>query len=155
VDPDGWLGPLPMKPENVASAAFFGADAEAAFETGPLSATASYALLLSYDLADGRTLADDIRVANMPVHTVKLEPAFSAGPAKIALRGTWRSERYQSPTLTLDPVLLLGARAEFRATETIDIYVDGENLLNQVYTETDGYPMPGITLKAGVRIVLE
>ncbi len=155
VDPDGWLGPLPMKPENVAAAAFFGADAEASLEAGPVSVTASYALLLSYDLADGRTLADDVRVANLPVHTIKLESAFAAGPLTVRGRASWRSERYQSSTPALDPVLLLGARAEFRASGTVGIYLDGENLLNQAYSETDGYPMPGITLKAGVRIVLD
>lgn len=155
VDPDGWLGPLPMKPENVAAAAFFGADAEASLEAGPVSVTASYALLLSYDLSDGRTLADDVRVANIPVHSIKLEPSFTGGPLKVSCRASWRSERYQSPALTLEPVLLLGARADFQAAETVGIYLDGENLLNQAYSEMDGYPMPGITLKAGVKIVLE
>ncbi len=151
-DPDG---DFVWRPENLAAAAFLGADAEATFEAGPLTVSASYALLLSYDLADGRTLADDVRIANLPVHTVKLEPAFSAGPARVALRGSWRSERYQSSGPSLDPVLLLGARAEFQAYEDVSFYLDGENLLNRAYVEMNGYPMPGITLKAGVRIVLE
>ena len=154
VDPDGF-GPLPMKPENTAAAAFFGADAQASYEAGPLSVSASYALLLSYDLSSGQTLADDVRVANLPVHTIKLEPVFAAGPLKVSLRGHWRSERYQTFPPNLDPVFLLGARLDFQAATAVSVYLDGENLLNQAYFESNDYSMPGITLKAGVRIVLD
>ncbi len=150
-DPDG---DFVWRPENLAAAVFFGADAEASFKDGPLSVSASYALLLSYDLSFGKTLADDVRVPNKPVHTVKLEPALQTGPVRMTARGSWRSERYQSPTVTLDPVLLLGARMEWEASRNLAVYLDGENLLNKAYSEMDGYPMPGITLKAGVRIVM-
>lgn len=151
-DPDG---DFVWRPENLAASAFIGADAAVAVHAGPVSVSASYGLLLTYDLADGRTLANDVRIANYPVHTVKLEPVYSDGFGKVSLRGSWRSERYQSPTITLDPVLLLGARVELRVAENADVYLDGENLLNRAYAEMDGYPMPGITLKAGLRIVLD
>ncbi len=151
-DPDG---DFIWRPENIAAAAFFGADAEASCKAGPVSISASYALLLSYDLSSGQSLADNARVANLPVHTIKLGPAFAAGPLKVSGRASWRSERYQSSPPKLDPVLLLGARVELQTHEGVSVYLDGENLLNQAYVETSGYPMPGITLKAGVRIVLD
>ncbi|HSV56580.1 MAG TPA: hypothetical protein VLH39_05660, partial [Magnetospirillaceae bacterium] len=66
-----------------------------------------------------------------------------------------RSNRYRSSMVTLDPVFLLGARIEFTANRGLSFYLDGENLLNAVYAEMEGYPMPGITLKARVKIVLD
>lgn len=143
------------RPENLSAAAFFGADAAVSADIGAIDLTASYSLLLSYDLAGGQSLADDVRVANVPVHFIKLEPSLAAGSAVLRLRASWRSERYQSPITTLDPVLLLGGRAEFKAADKVDVYLDGENLLNAAYTEMPGYPMPGITLKAGVRVTLD
>lgn len=151
-DPDGdgvW------RPENLDAAAFFGADAEAGFKLGDLDVTASYALLLSYDLANGQELSDDVRVANIPVHTIKLEPEYALGDVKLSLRGSWRSERYISATKTLEPIFLLGARVQYAVMEGLSVYLDGENLLNADYVETSGYPMPGMTLKTGVRITLD
>ena len=142
-------------PENLSAAAFFGADALASLYIGPVTIATSYSLLLSYDLADGRTAADDLRVANLPVHAVKLEPSIKSGYITVILRGSWRSERYQSPALTLDPVLLLGARIQVDASRSASFYLDGDNLLNAAYSEMNHYPMPGITLKAGVKLTLD
>ncbi|NLJ47212.1 MAG: TonB-dependent receptor, partial [Treponema sp.] len=141
-------------PDNLSAAAFFGADTEASLQSGPLSVSAYYALLLSYDLSSGNTLADEVRVANQPVHTVRLESSYSFGTIKVLARTSWKSE-YDDPFgNTLHPAVLLGARIQYEATDSMLVYLDGENLLNQAYAEMDGYPMPGITLKAGVRIVL-
>ncbi len=151
-DPDGdgvW------RPENLDAAAFFGADAEAGLELGDLDVTASYALTLSYNLANGQELTDDVRVANIPVHTIKLEPAYALGDVKLSLRGSWRSERYINSTKTLDPVFLLGARVQYAVMDGLSVYLDADNLLNADYVETDGYPMPGRTLKTGLRITLD
>ncbi len=152
VDPDDdWV----FVPENLSAAAFFGADAEVSARFGAFGVAASYSLLLSYDLSGGKDLADDVRVANLPVHTVKLEPSYEAGPVKGLLRASWRSERYINETTTLDPVFLLGARVTYKAADAVSVYLDGENLLNAAYSETNGYPMPGVTLTTGVRITLD
>jgi outer membrane receptor protein involved in Fe transport len=151
-DPDGddvW------RPENLDAAAFFGADAEASLELGDLDVTASYALTLSYNLANGQELSDDVRVANIPVHTIKLEPEYALGDVKLSVRGSWRSERYINATTTLQPVFLLGARARYEVLDSVSVYLDADNLLNADYVETSGYPMPGMTLKTGVRITLD
>lgn len=144
-------------PENVAEAAFFGADADVSANLGAFGVNASYALLLSYDLSGGQTIADDVRVTNMPVHTVKLESSYTAGSAKATLRASWRSERRASsysPGI-LESLFLLGARVSCDVADGISVYLDGENLLNASYAEIYGYPMPGVTLKLGVRIVLK
>lgn len=152
VDPDGdWV----YEAENVASAAFFGADADVSADLGVFDVAASYALCLSYDLSDGRTIADSVRVANKPVHTVKLEPSYTSGPIKASINASWRSERYISAATTLDSLFLLGARVAYDVSDVVSVYLGGENLLNASYAEIYGYPMPGVTLKLGVRIVLD
>ena len=142
-------------PENLAAAAFFGADTEAYLQSGPLSVSAYYALLLSYDLSSGNTLADEVRVANQPVHAVRLESSYSFGTMKVLARMSWKSEYADPFGNTLHPAVLLGARIQYEATDSMHVYLDGENLLNQANAEMKDYPMPGITLKAGVRIVLD
>ena len=40
-------------------------------------------------------------------------------------------------------------------SDVVSVYLDGENLLNVDYQEVYSYPMPGVALKLGVRIVLD
>jgi outer membrane cobalamin receptor len=141
--------------ENLDAAAFFGTDAEASLDLGGFDVAASYALLLSYSLAGGKTLSDGARMVNTPVHTIKLEPGYESGGLRLSLRGSWRSERYINATTTLDPVFLLGARAQYAIQDSVSVYLDADNLLNADYVETNGYPMPGMTLKTGIRITLD
>ncbi len=49
---------------------------------------------------------------------------------------------------------VLGARIGYRATKFMNIYVSGHNLLNQDYQINYGYPMPGITVFAGINLKL-
>lgn len=60
------------------------------------------------------------------------------------------------PTVRLetDSFLLWNARASFMATEWLDIFVRGENLLNRKYEMYKGYPMPGATVMCGVSFKL-
>jgi outer membrane cobalamin receptor len=49
---------------------------------------------------------------------------------------------------------LINARAGCRASSFFDVFVKGENLSNRQYQINNGYPMPGITLLAGLNIHL-
>lgn len=48
--------------------------------------------------------------------------------------------------------LLWNARVSYQATDMVQLWVNGDNLLNTDYQINDGYPMPGIAFMAGVNL---
>ena len=56
--------------------------------------------------------------------------------------------------LNKDSFFLWNARVSFKVTRWLDIFVRGENLLNQDYSYYTGYPMPGAVVLAGVSLKL-
>ena len=48
--------------------------------------------------------------------------------------------------------LLWNADIEFRATSSIELYARAENMLNQKYEINAGFPMPGATINAGIKL---
>ena len=48
--------------------------------------------------------------------------------------------------------LLWNARASYQLTDMIQVWVNGDNLLNTKYQINDGYPMPGIAFMAGINL---
>ncbi len=48
--------------------------------------------------------------------------------------------------------LLWNARANYRLTDAVSLFVKGENLLDQTYEINAGYPMPGATFFGGARV---
>lgn len=64
---------------------------------------------------------------------------------------------YASPSPSAQPVLvpnyfLLNARLSVRPLKQLEIFADGNNLLNQQYQINYGYPMPGINFNAGFNV---
>ena len=56
-----------------------------------------------------------------------------------------------NPDITED-FLLWNARVSYQLTDMIQVWVNGDNLLNTKYQINDGYPMPGIAFMAGVNL---
>ena len=56
-----------------------------------------------------------------------------------------------NPDITED-FLLWNARVSYQLTDMIQLWVNGDNLLNTKYQINDGYPMPGISFMAGVNL---
>ncbi len=48
--------------------------------------------------------------------------------------------------------LLWNARVSYQLTDMLQLWVNGDNLLNTKYQINDGYPMPGIAFMAGVNL---
>jgi iron complex outermembrane receptor protein len=64
---------------------------------------------------------------------------------------------YISPIPTVAPVvqpdyLLLNARLSVRPLKLLEVFVAGNNLLNQTYQINYGYPMPGVNFNAGFNV---
>ncbi len=56
------------------------------------------------------------------------------------------------PTKTIPSYLLLNARIAAQPLKNLEVFVMGNNLLNQQYEINDGYPMPGINVLGGVKL---
>ena len=54
--------------------------------------------------------------------------------------------------LAKENYLLWNVRGAFRVANGFELYVKGENLLNQHYEINLGFPMPGATVMGGVNI---
>ena len=67
-----------------------------------------------------------------------------------------RSKAYMIPeySLTRDLLSFLNCNLQYRPTNRITLYARGENLLGQEYEINAGYPMPGATFFAGVKLTL-
>jgi iron complex outermembrane receptor protein len=60
----------------------------------------------------------------------------------------------QSVEVIEDSYQLLGARVGYQATPFLNVYLAGNNLLNQSYQINFGYPMPGINFMGGISLRL-
>jgi len=56
--------------------------------------------------------------------------------------------------VTLDDYVLLRAAASYRASDTVELFLRGENLLDKRYEEVFSYGTPGIGVFAGMRVRL-
>lgn len=72
---------------------------------------------------------------------------FSAGIQ--AISGLYGNDNYKSP---LADYVILNARISAGITPRLRAYVSGENLTDRKYEIMAGYPMPGITILAGVNV---
>ena len=55
-------------------------------------------------------------------------------------------------TVTLDAYTLVGGQVRWKATEALELYVRGENLLDEEYQDVFGYHTPGRGLYFGLRL---
>jgi iron complex outermembrane receptor protein len=56
---------------------------------------------------------------------------------------------HQTETYTL-----VGSKLRYFMNRHLEVFVSGENLLNQKYEVQYGYPMPGVTIFGGVQLKL-
>jgi len=57
-----------------------------------------------------------------------------------------------NPKPLKENVLLVNARINYKSFDWMNLFLRGENLLNQDYEINAGYPMPGTSLYGGVRL---
>jgi vitamin B12 transporter len=103
---------------------------------------------------------DGARRPRVPVHDLALSatvrPAerweFSATTHLVADVQDRISPSYGTfQDVALDDYVLLDAKIAYKPTDTMEIYLRGENLLNQKYQVVRGYGMPGIAVFGGFR----
>ena len=79
---------------------------------------------------------------------------FSTGLQYVGNLVTQASNSIENLPLLTNSFILWNARVSYSATRWLDIFIRGENLLNQKYSMYAGYPMPGTTVFGGVSVNL-
>jgi vitamin B12 transporter len=147
-------------PENVGVAAFLGWDTrgryELSFETGPFETigfSASYQYQASWLLNDSLSFSDNMRIPYMPAHRVGASVDLRWNTGSLLLSGRYESLRYADTgnLLELEPHFLLNVTLNQKLNEDLTLFVAARNILNASYTSFAEYPMPGISVSAGVR----
>lgn len=154
VDPDGWMGPLPMSPTNVDESAYIGAEASLGYRAGPWAASLSYAVLEARALGGEASFEDAPRLGGTARHSVGLALSRSAGALSVATEAKILFDRVASDGAEADDALIASLRAAWAADARLRLELKLENILNVEYEERSGYPMPGAsaTLTARYRL---
>ncbi|RMH53803.1 MAG: TonB-dependent receptor, partial [Bacteroidetes bacterium] len=88
-----------------------------------------------------------------PEHDLHLSVHYVRERLRATLGGQWVDGLYTTTAGggVQERYVLLNARMELRVRPGVDVFVEGENLLDQAYQIDYGYPMPGAGLFAGVQ----
>jgi vitamin B12 transporter len=114
---------------------------------------AAYTFIYSFDLSGGKTLADDRRVSQVPLHEAHLYLSYKTDDTLIRLGFDFQSEKSDfTQTKTLPAHLILNANFRQKLASCLTLAVSLENILNAQYQMVYGYPMPGISLHWGLEI---
>ncbi|MES0868591.1 TonB-dependent receptor plug domain-containing protein [Pseudovibrio sp. SCP19] len=97
---------------------------------------------------------DKKRLAHVPLHDLSVGMNYDlTDDISLNVNGTYLGENLGSdwPNIVdMEDVFLLGAKASYDVTEEVELYVRGENLLDQEYELINGYQTPGLSVYAGV-----
>jgi len=99
-------------------------------------------------------------VVATPEHCLFLMSQYRAGKFLFSAKMQYINNLYGEDAMGLvsvieDSYILLGVKAGYRIHKLIEIYVSGDNLLDQEYQHIFGYPNPGINAMAGINFKFE
>jgi vitamin B12 transporter len=139
VDPDGYLGPIPGRNENIDRARIQGAELGYRLDHGPWLINAEIALQNPKNLSNGRQLARRAR-ASLTLNTTYRGPGYRFGVDTIATGP--RPDSDFSATENAG-YTLFNAYAQFDLAPDWRLRTRLENLLNRHYTLADGFNTQG------------
>lgn len=141
------------RPENVGSAFYIGCDFSVSQEI-----MQNILFKFNYEFLYNRLLASGIthgnRIMYTPAHTFSASLIGSYKHVSFAINGHYTGARYVSNinSSILEGYFLLDFSAEFNVTSHIIPYIKAQNILNQLYEQTEDYPMPGASLEVGIKL---
>jgi len=113
----------------------------------------NYEFLYPLDLSAGQTISDNVVLTNYSRHKAGGSVDLLFGPVGAGIIANYWSERVSSGS-TLNGALIVNLNASYKVSKNLRINVAAENLLDTTYQVNYDYPMPGLTVKAGVKIDL-
>jgi len=118
-----------------------------------LSADASYTWMVAEDANDKLLIRRPRHMASLNLHYEFLEKKRARIDIGLRYNGDQRDIDFATfSPVTLDDYVLLDVAATYRASETVTLFLRGENLLDQQYEEVFSYGTPGIGVFAGMRM---
>lgn len=143
----------PMLNQNTGKFSNYGVEIEASYRIRPeLSVNATYSYLHT----------DVARIAS-PEHQANINGSYTLGKFdfNLSLQGVFGlyNQIDNAKTTEIDEsdiqnYVLLNSKINYRLTPSVNFYISADNILNQEYSTTYGYPMPGITFFTGVGLRL-
>ena len=104
----------------------------------------------SYTYTDSKTEGGE-RMVQIPRHAIVLSAAWLpdeqwtvSGDVKFAV------DTVDTGDVELDDYVLVNAKVAYRYNENVEVYVRGENLLDQQYQTVAGYGTPGLSVFTGI-----
>jgi len=96
--------------------------------------------------------ADGNRLPRVPRHTIALSADYEPTEKwSLSATGLAAIDTVDSGNVELDDYFLLNAKVAYKPTEDTELYLRGENLLDQDYQTARGYGTPGISVFAGFK----
>lgn len=96
--------------------------------------------------------ADGNRLPRVPRHTIALSADYEPTEKwSLSATGLAAIDTVDSGDVELDDYFLLNAKVAYKPTEDTELYLRGENLLDQDYQTARGYGTPGISVFAGFK----
>ncbi|MBO4403758.1 MAG: TonB-dependent receptor [Treponema sp.] len=145
----------PMYPENIASAFYAGVDfkTEKSFLDGILNVrfNAEYLYTRLLDVQNEETYGK--RIMWTPDLTAALIFNIETDFISCSLEASYIGKRYLDNKNNgfMEPYCLLNASLSYKGFNHFTPYLRAENLLDAEYEAVDSYPMPGISVTAGLR----
>lgn len=142
-------------PENVGEAVYLGSDHRLTLTPGNgITLSLTYSYLFTRVLTGGFTFADKKKMPYQPEHRVSLTMR------KKAEKYSWYcAPRYESPRFVtimnvaeLPSVFILDAGLTLYPSNTVSVFLEGNNLLNEEWMSLDGYPMPSRSVTVGITL---
>ena len=100
--------------------------------------------------------ASSQRVQRLPEYEGQIGVAADLGnkvtlDSWLEIRGPWEDMDAKTyANISKNPFAVFGARLSYRPVDGLQTYLDVENLFDKRYSYTDGYPMPGRAVSAGI-----
>ncbi|RPJ07587.1 MAG: TonB-dependent receptor [Spirochaetaceae bacterium] len=142
-------------PYNMDSSFYSGIQAHIEWEfASELFLETDATFLYSFDLSDGNTLADDVRIALVPMWKASIALRWQTKTLTARLAASFTGDRYVDNTMadTLPMFFILDASLRYTAADWLSFFLAVDNLLDTSYELVKDYPMPGLTIKTGIEI---
>ena len=95
---------------------------------------------------------EDEKVPYRPVHSVKISSLYSYKPLSVVLSVLMQSERYYNRSDSLPFYWTVETEISYRVVEQVLLFVQGENLLQEDYSERFGYPLDHSKFFGGLKL---
>jgi vitamin B12 transporter len=144
-------------PQNIDQSFYPGAEVQGEVEfIQHFFAEAAYTFIDSFNFAGGRTFADNIRIANVPIHQGHLYLSYKTDALVLRLGADVMGERFndEANTVVMPWTVILNANVRWQAAAWVSVFAALDNILNTQYQLVYNYPMPGIRMRWGVEVKL-